>query len=106
MSSEEFGRFVSEQSWTFAKSMPGVPHEYVVRERSVPGDVYDRAARTVWSRGRMGRWRRHGPKPYFEHDGWRYWLMTPPGVSTVMNRCALPAVPANQVKWEDTGEVG
>lgn len=30
---DEIDEFIAENRWTFAKSMPWLPHEYVVRER-------------------------------------------------------------------------
>ncbi len=36
---EDLRRFVSEVKWTYAKTMPRWPHEYIVRERGGRGAV-------------------------------------------------------------------
>ena len=46
---EELRRFVAGERWTFAKTMPAWPHEYLVRER-VDRDLFDER---VGSAGRV-----------------------------------------------------
>ena len=62
----ELRTFVDEQLWTFAKTMPEWPHEYIVRE----GRVY---ARVI---------------TYYEEAGMAYWTMGAPlHETTIITRC-------------------
>lgn len=43
-------RFVDEETWTYAKTMPEWPHEYLVRER-VDEDLFERMVRHIRANG-------------------------------------------------------
>jgi hypothetical protein len=63
--------------WTVAKTMPHVPHEYVVRGRTVPVETYTlivNAIRTYGERGRYGPYSGRYLKP---GDGFKYWCIPP-----------------------------
>ena len=51
---DELLRFVSEETWTYAKTMPKWPHEYIVRER-VDRELFERLVRFIRSHGHDGR---------------------------------------------------
>jgi hypothetical protein len=40
-----FPEFVAKTTWTFARSMPGIPHEYTLRERCVKEEFEKRCCR-------------------------------------------------------------
>lgn len=42
--------FVDEETWTYAKTMPEWPHEYLVRER-VDEDLFERMVRHIRANG-------------------------------------------------------
>lgn len=84
-------RFIASQSWTFAKTMPTNPHEYVVKGRGNDPRLFEAfchfilrtGERRVWGRGRYR-------KVYVYHrakDGKLYWTMGWPfDESTILNR--------------------
>ena len=46
--------FIEEQQWTFAKTMPEWPHEYIVRE-CVDGQLFVELVRHIRNHGYKGR---------------------------------------------------
>lgn len=84
---EELRRFVTEENWTYAKTMPKWPHEYLVRER-VDENLFERLVRHIRSNGYEGRF--YSKKiTYYEEDGLLYWTMGAPlDETTIINRCA------------------
>jgi hypothetical protein len=50
---EELRRFVNDERWTFAKTMPEWPHEYLVRER-VDEQLFVRLVEHIRSNGYDG----------------------------------------------------
>ena len=74
MTLQEMQAFIEGHTWTFAKSMPKVPHFYVVREKCRTDDEFVEAVKYI---------RKYGvPRPffrktyiYFDLDGWSYWTM-------------------------------
>jgi hypothetical protein len=78
--------FVDGEQWTFAKTIPEWPHEYLVRDR-VDARLFEELVHHI---------RRHGRKQlfyhrilvYFEEDEFLYWTMGEPVQETVIiNRC-------------------
>ena len=79
-------RFVDEEKWTFAKTMPEWPHEYLVRDR-VDEELFEELIHHIRAHGADQRFygRRHR---YFEEAGKLYWTMGAPVEETVIiNRC-------------------
>ena len=54
---EDLRHFVDEAKWTYAKTMPQWPHEYIVRER-VDEDLFERLVRYIRSNGFEGQFYR------------------------------------------------
>ena len=78
--------FVNRETWTYAKTMPKWPHEYLVRER-VDEDMFVRLVRHIRLNGTEGRFYSR-TYIYFEHDGLLYWTMGAPiEETTIINRC-------------------
>jgi hypothetical protein len=83
---EELRNFIREENWTYAKTMPEWPHEYIVRER-VDENLFDWLVRHIRANG-------HEASFYqetfisFEEDGMLYWTMgAPVSETTIINRC-------------------
>ncbi len=83
---DDLRRFVDDSHWTFAKTMPTWPHEYLVRERVDPV-LFEALVTHIRSCGYEGRFY-HRSITYFEEDGLVYWTMGAPiAETTIINRC-------------------
>ena len=79
-------RFVDNEQWTYAKTMPQWPHEYLVRDR-VDVDLFESLVRHIRQYGFEGRFYDR-TITYFAEDGTLYWTMGAPLAETVIiNRC-------------------
>ena len=78
--------FVDPQLWTFAKTMPEWPHEYIVRDR-VDEELFERLVVHIRSHGHEGRFY-DSVLTYYEEAGSVYWTMGAPlAETTIVNRC-------------------
>jgi len=78
--------FVDEQAWTFAKTMPEWPHEYIVRDR-VDEALFERLVVHIREHGREGMFYER-VIVYYEEMGLVYWTMGAPLRETaIVNRC-------------------
>ena len=78
--------FIDSTHWTFAKTMPLWPHEYIVRGR-VDEDLFVRLVRHIREHGYEGRFYRKR-MTYYEDRGLVYWTMGAPLDETIIiNRC-------------------
>lgn len=83
---EDIRAFLDREHWTFAKTMPTWPHEYLVRER-VDDALFEATVVHIRTRGYEGRFYQR-PITYFDEDGWIYWTMGAPIAETIIiNRC-------------------
>ena len=83
---EELTRFVCEARWTYAKTMPAWPHEYLVRER-VNGELFVCLVMHIRTNGYDGRFYQQTLR-YYDENGWVYWTMGAPiDATTIINRC-------------------
>lgn len=78
--SSELRAFIASAPWTFAKTMPEWPHEYLVRGRVDPR-MYAALAAHIIAHGFEGRFYRK-TYTYFVEDGYRYWV-----IGNILNRC-------------------
>ncbi|MCG2768304.1 MAG: hypothetical protein ABIK79_04150 [Chloroflexota bacterium] len=78
--------FIDSAHWTFAKTMPLWPHEYIVRGQ-VDDNLFVRLARHIREHGYEGRfYRMH--ITYYQDRGKVYWTMGAPlNETTIINRC-------------------
>ena len=78
--------FIVSEKWTFAKTMPEWPHEYIVRER-VDDKLFEQMVRHIRENGSEGKFYKES-YIYFEEDGLLYWTMGAPIEETIIiNRC-------------------
>lgn len=78
--------FVNATPWTFAKTMPEWPHEYIVRDR-VDEALFVALVRHIRAHGYEGRFYSKSIT-YYEQDGMVYWTMGAPVEETIIvNRC-------------------
>ena len=85
---EELRRFAAEERWTYAKTMPEWPHEYLVRQR-VDEDLFVRMVAHIRAHGYEGRFYQM-KITYFEEAGLVYWTMGAPIAETdIINRCRI-----------------
>lgn len=83
---DELRNFIHAQKWTFAKTMPLWPHEYIVRER-VDENLFEQLVLHIRANGREGPFY-DKTFIYYEEDGLLYWTMgNPISETTIINRC-------------------
>lgn len=75
-------RFVGDHTWTFAKTMPEIPHEYVVRGKNgCVEDEWDAFAAYIEQHGFRARWTAPNghqmENVYLELGEWNFWVMFP-----------------------------
>ncbi len=87
---EDLRRFVNDERWTYAKTMPDWPHEYLVRER-VDEELFERVVKHIRSNGYEGRFYQK-KITYYEEAGLVYWTMGASLNETIIiNRCRKEA---------------
>jgi hypothetical protein len=67
---------LAQLQWTFAKTIPHIPHYYVARGKTAPEDLYVRLFTAIRCRGVD---QRYGPcrnRYLYLGDGHKYWAMT------------------------------
>lgn len=78
--------FIASSKWTFAKTMPEWPHEYIVRER-VDEKLFVQIVCHIRANGYEGRFYRKSIT-YFDEGEMVYWTMGAPIEETIIiNRC-------------------
>lgn len=79
---ERLCSFITDERWTFAKTMPDWPHEYLVRER-VDEALFVELVLHIRKYGYEGRFYSK-PITYFDQDGYTYWTMGAPIEETII----------------------
>ena len=94
---QHLSEFVDSEEWTFAKTMPEWPHEYLVRDR-VDEQLFVALVRHIREHGIEGRFYQR-LLIYFPQDGLLYWTMGEPVVeTTIINRCREEESYENRLK--------
>ncbi len=82
----ELRTFVDEETWTFARTMPEWPHEYIVRDH-VDEELFECLVEHIRAHGYEGRFYQR-VITYYEEAGLVYWTMGAPLPETIIiNRC-------------------
>ena len=83
---DELNDFVNQEKWTYAKTMPEWPHEYLVRER-VDDALFVKLVKHIRANGYEGKFYSKSIT-YYDEDGMVYWTMGAPLDETIIiNRC-------------------
>lgn len=78
--------FIDGQKWTFARTMPEWPHEYIVRRDCCP-QLFEALVQHIRANGYLGSFYAR-PITYFDDGGMVYWTMgAPMAETTIINRC-------------------
>jgi hypothetical protein len=78
--------FINGLSWTFAKTMPEWPHEYIVR-KNVDEGLFIQLVIFIRKNGYNGKFYTKNI-PYLDYGGYVYWTMGAPlEDTTIINRC-------------------
>jgi hypothetical protein len=94
---ETLREFIDSSKWTFAKTMPEWPHEYLVRDR-VDRMLFEALIRHIRQYGFEGRFYQR-VLTYFCEDGLLYWTMGEPiEETTIINRCKEEGSYENRLK--------
>lgn len=82
--------FIKRHKWTFAKTMPESPHEWLNSKVLPPNEqaIFDEFVAFIRANGSQCRfWGRM--YTYYFHDGWFYWTMGAPISETyILNRAS------------------
>lgn len=75
---------IGRNRWSWASTMPTIPHEYIVRKRcSLSHEEFDKFVILQRNHGIHMKWGRYN-FPYLHVDGYKYWTMGAPINETVI----------------------
>ena len=86
MTESQVIEFLESHTWTFAKTMPWIPHWYIVRKESKNEEIFELVVDFIQKNGIPFVF---GRKTYIIliYKGFRYWTMGfPPKETTIINR--------------------
>ena len=84
--SDDLRDFIRQEKWTFAKTMPLWPHEYIVREK-VDEQSFVKLVQHIRENGYLGNFYQKNIT-YYDEDDFVYWTMGAPIEDTIIvNRC-------------------
>lgn len=90
MTDDEISRFIATHEWTFAKTMPGIPHWYTLRRNATSSEGFSAFVQEIRFRGVQRPFGRR-MFTYLDFDGWTSWTMGEPvEETTLINRARLP----------------
>jgi hypothetical protein len=101
-------RLTAEQVWvavlshrfTFAKTMPTIPHSYIVRRNWASPIPWENIVQFIRDHG-VGGWFHRKRQMYWRWEGERYWTMgNPLNVTTIINQAK--DVPVPYLRFEDS----
>ena len=84
---DKLREMIARCEWTFAKTMPFAPHEYIVKERCpLSAEEFEYFVNMQREHGIRERWGKYN-NPYLYVDDYKYWTMGAPlEDTTVINR--------------------
>jgi hypothetical protein len=80
--SEQLKKFIATEKWTYAKTMPEWPHEYMVRTK-VDENLFVEMVLHIRKEGYEGKFYSKA-MIYFDQDGYTYWTMGAPIDETII----------------------
>ena len=84
--SSQIKEFINHVRWTYARTMPEWPHEYIVRGK-VDERLFVEMVKHIRKYGYQGYFYKR-PITYFDEAGMTYWTMGEPLEKTIIiNRC-------------------
>jgi len=84
--SDKLQNFIKSCKWTYAKTMPKWPHEYIVRGK-VDESLFKHLVQFIRANGYEDFFY-HKAITYYDHIGLVYWTMGAPiEETTIINRC-------------------
>lgn len=90
MTDDEISTFIANNEWTFAKTMPQIPHWYTLRRKAGREEDFVAFVQEIRFRGVQRPFGRR-TFTYLDFDGWTYWTMGAPVEETILiNRARLP----------------
>ena len=89
MTLEELRNTIAAGRWTFAKSMPQFPHEYVIRGKTLAEDLFVPFVTHIRDAGVTRHWRYGKIFTYLAIDEYEYWTMGNPVDETIIINRAL-----------------
>ena len=90
MTDDDISTFIANHEWTFAKTMPEIPHWYTLRRKATSSEDFSAFVQEIRFRGVVRLFGRR-PFTYLDFDGWTYWTMGEPVENTTLiNRAQLP----------------
>ena len=94
---ETLKRFVMKETWTYAKTMPEWPHEYIVRD-DVDEELFEKLVIHIRKNGKKEMFYQKS-LIYYHQDGMVYWTMGAPINETkIINRCKKMDTYENRLK--------
>ena len=95
--SDRLSEFIHTVTWTYARTMPEWPHEYIVK-KNVDAGLFVEVVRHIREYGYQG-WFYQEQITYFDQDGLVYWTMGAPiEETTIINRCGEEGTYENRLK--------
>jgi hypothetical protein len=90
MTDDTIREFIADHEWTFAKTMPQIPHWYTLKRKAKSDEVFADFVQEIRLRGVVRLFGRR-TFTYLDFDGWTYWTMGEPvEETTLINRARLP----------------
>ena len=93
LDNDKLRSMISRCKWTFAKTMPFAPHEYIVKDKCpLTTEEFEYFVSMQREHGVKERWGKYN-HPYLYIDDYKYWTMgAPMEETTVINRAKTSAV--------------
>jgi hypothetical protein len=89
MTIDELREFVRTSLWTFARTMPQIPHEYTLRAKAPDERLFERVVLYIQQVGYKAIFG-SATYTYLDIDDWKYWTMGAPlEHTTLINRAKL-----------------
>jgi hypothetical protein len=82
--------FIEANRWTYARTMPQNPHEYLLLRKAHDWRTHLVFVRWLKVHGEIERWVDRRDYPYCTVDGWRYWTLLLVNDEVIINRRKAP----------------